>query len=500
MTRGGRGGGRGRGGSSSGRRENRKPKAGIKVSVYNTGGSGRAELLDVLREGGAGKFRVVEAQIQDARAFLTVGSQEDAEAVARAHGTPHKGGTLSIRIVGPVGGDEREGKDKKNGKGKGKEELLPGEVVEGGGGERGKKLGKWTKEHGVVLEEYVSGQFDAETLVLNLSGLEAAPALEGLPVSFRSKYFVNALLQGMAKWARGVVSLQLDSNHIRYLSNLSGLDQFAPTVLHLSLVGNDIRNVDDLAPLASLTSLEFIDLRNNPVADSMSRFEYQDAVLALFPNVKTLDMAPMETLIMFDLPAGLLGDADDVATLPYQGSYADAPESMAAAAAFVERFFAAYDGNRRALFSAYHPSGTMSLSVSMRDLNGSSAPGLRDYLEISRSVDMESLDKLTDRLHGSAINISSFLSNIRGTQHDPSSFVVDTVLLPGSVLGEPVLKVDVHGVFLETDTQVKRSFDRVFLLATTQPGTRAAEDGWPVVVLNDQLHIRPYARPISSSE
>ncbi|KNC54273.1 nuclear RNA export factor 1 [Thecamonas trahens ATCC 50062] len=461
-----------------------------RLSVYNTAGATEAELVDALTELGGGKFRLVEADVQPHRAFLVVASKADADRIIKAHEKPFRGKKLSIRIQPdpstastPADGAGSSGESRKSARGQ----------PESGGKSSTRGGKKLNEDQVAALEKYIADMFNAETGMLNLNGMSDAPQLADVPVSFAAKSFTYALLQGIAKRAHGTVSLSLDSNRISWLSNLRELDQYAPALLHLSLAGNEIGSVNDLESLSKLEALEVLNLADNPVAAATaSRFDYQSDVTAFFPNLKWLDNIPVEPLVTFALPPGLLDSAPvNIRTLEAQGSYADSPSTTDIVGAFIARYFECYDGDRSQLLAAYNESACMSLSVTHPDVNGRTPPGIRDYDEAARSLSETSLDVLTSRLHSTNIAIISFLRSIRATVHDPSSFIVDTAVVPVAATSEPMVTVSIHGVFREADEkQMLRGFDRTFIIAASPPGSRAAALGWPVVILNDMLHIR----------
>lgn len=83
------------------------------------------------------------------------------------------------------------------------------------------------------------------------------------------------------------------------------------------------------------------------------------------------------------------------------------------------------------------------------------------------------------------INITSRLLKLPKTQHIASSFLMDVNLVNISQQPQQIL-VTLHGKF-QTESKLTFSFDRVLLLI----GAMDKSKGWPALIINDQLHIRP---------
>ena len=275
-------------------------------------------------------------------------------------------------------------------------------------------------------------------------------------------------------------------------------------------------------------------------------------VLRRFPTLELLDSEAIAK-ITFDAPGPSTAPApspgDGPTSFPVQmapGLIAPGMESFVAEflTKFVSRrqvllclvdvhvrFFTALDTSRASLVDVYGPSATFSFSANtsipprarIQGYHSSAAmPNQRKlewppYIEGSRNLSrVATVIRAEQSLHTGAGDIVTKLISLPGTRHDIATqekFVVDAWpvrgVLPAPEDASTVLFITVHGEFEEgkllliravvvltcpiEPSRGIRSFDRSFILAPAEDGSRAKLAGWPVVILSDQLVVRAYS-------
>ena len=74
---------------------------------------------------------------------------------------------------------------------------------------------------------------------------------------------------------------------------------------------------------------------------------------------------------------------------------------------------------------------------------------------------------------------------------EKKKFIIDSVSLQSNFGIQ--LMVTVHGELLEGPQQIKRSFDRTFVIIPSHASSKAAVSGIPYILLNDQLVLRCFS-------
>lgn len=218
-----------------------------------------------------------------------------------------------------------------------------------------------------------------------------------------------------------------------------------------------------------------------------------------------------------------------VLPLTMQAGFADSDASRNAMGQFLIKYFTSYDGDRVQLGHAYIPQATFSLSANtalserarrsaqlpseqiskQRELTWSSYLGSaygggdssRSQQEnLSRNfLRTKQAQRREETLHVGPERIVAALQKLPKTSHplnEASKFVVDTYQQPGQTQEYPdLLIVVVHGEFTEHPSMGLRSFERTFVLAPATPGSPAANNGWPCVIISDMLVLRNWTNP-----
>jgi nuclear RNA export factor len=352
-----------------------------------------------------------------------------------------------------------------------------------------------------LLSSYVEANYDASFGYLDLSALKRG--IPSVPIDLNNSNTTKTLFAVIKEKCPDVQTLNLASNRIHSLYALSHLRQSAPNVINLSLEDNNVSDFRQLDHLKALPLRELM-LRNNPIA--VDAVAYRTAVSTRVPRLKILDTQEIAPLIQFNVQR----DADAFAMPELRASYADSDAFFAYD--FVRRFLAFYDtGQRAQLDHLYAENSLFSLTTTLqpsivreRPRRGAASTTVPTdtagiYIGASRnlvtSVAASSSDaahastsssSARDRVQRGRINILHQLLQLPASTHD-----VDTLVIDAYVVREALVLVSVHGFFLENDSGEVHSFSRTFTLTPAPADSGAMLQGWPVIVLNDQLCVRP---------
>ncbi|EGC32745.1 hypothetical protein DICPUDRAFT_155279 [Dictyostelium purpureum] len=247
-------------------------------------------------------------------------------------------------------------------------------------------------------------------------------------------------------------------------------------VINFNFDSNKISDINELDCLSDLTLRELV-FTNNPICQIPN---YRMEVARKFPDLKFLDGKEIGPE---DFPPSPIP--------PLRPNYCDSPDRQQFAYKFLERFFKIFDGTREDIIKAYTDESKFSMTYvadsGSLPMRGSNKVYQRSNRNFKKPMDAV---KKTQLLFSGYDNIYNFFKLYPKTQHALSSSIIDSFLAPGTQL----LTVIIHGHFLEPTFNIKRSFDRTFVLAPAPPGSDAAKGGWEAIVLNEQLNVRPYLR------
>jgi len=337
-----------------------------------------------------------------------------------------------------------------------------------------------------AIEAFVTRHYDTDIRMLDLSNLSAY--IPDVPlINFNSKQFAVLLDSILAVSCPDILTLVLNQNKISNLSAVAYvLQQSRLKIINISLDSNAISNFDELLALKNCDLRELV-LLNNPISDDLDELNYKLEVVKRLPNLEMLDMHKIKQ-----------GDTHPITQLPpINGSYFDNPTFKTLAEAFLKKYFDAYDSARDSLVGAYSDQALFSLThipnsqPLRRDGTSFRRGKFGAYDPLDRNLmNNPSLDTKTKTMKTGPTHIVGTIIDLPQTKHDYSSFTIDCF---ASEIGTfQMLNVFVHGTFQETVSKSKRCFSRVFLMAPT-PGD-AKHEGWPVVIINDQLYVRHYTQ------
>ncbi|KAF9990295.1 RNA polymerase II transcription factor B subunit 4 [Mortierella antarctica] len=217
-----------------------------------------------------------------------------------------------------------------------------------------------------------------------------------------------------------------------------------------------------------------------------------------------LDLAPVSR-INFGLDVTKIVSPSTFLKLPVRGNFFDKPETEATVIAFLTSYFSLFDSERALLEHIYDVNATFSYSAitqpsPLQRSQGISSENWSEYLLQSRNLSrLSDLGARTTRLHvGSKDIVYQGLMQLPETRHDLSenSKVCVDAWETGGLLPTVCIYISVHGEFEEVrrgvQESVRKSFDRTFIIAPAPQGSVAAVNGYPCLIISDQLTLRGY--------
>ncbi|CAO3571148.1 unnamed protein product [Mortierella alpina] len=306
-------------------------------------------------------------------------------------------------------------------------------------------------------------------------------------------------------------TISFASNGLRSVKPIEALSEYFPYLLNLSLRCNEIASNKDLEGLCGnrLPHLKELVLLDNPIRErdvskNNDDISYRSEIAKLFPSIQMLDLAPVSR-IMFGLDASKNVSPGALLKLPVRGNFFDKPETEATVIAFLTSYFSLFDSERALLEHIYDVNATFSYSAitppsPLQRSQGISSENWSEYLRQSRNLSrLSDLGARTSRLHvGSKDIVYQGLMQLPETRHDLSenSKVCVDAWETGGLLPTVCIYISVHGEFEEVrrgmQESVRKSFDRTFIIAPAPPGSVAAANGYPCLIISDQLTLRGY--------
>lgn len=334
-----------------------------------------------------------------------------------------------------------------------------------------------TKE---ILKHCLGKRYDVMSKALNLSDLFHDEVLNEHNVqgALSKPWLASRIVQIIGENCPEVLSLDLSNNKLRNLDGFKDLGQQASNLKHLKVCNNQLRAVEDLDKIKSLSQLTSLELDGNPLCDMFQNkgSNYINSVRSRLPKITFLDGHELPPPIGFDLPS-------QQALPPSKDSFFCDPQIQTLVLKFLEQYFKIYDTeDRQDLLDAYHDQAIFSMCVHFgtmsKDRSAPRGPSLGEYLKNSRNMmRVTEPERRVGLLKHSRLSVVAFLNELPATKHDWSTFTVDVSLaLP------TCLSFAVRGLFME-NSKTLRSFSRVFVAV---PGS----GGKALSIINDELHVR----------
>ncbi|KTW30290.1 hypothetical protein T552_00765 [Pneumocystis carinii B80] len=364
-----------------------------------------------------------------------------------------------------------------------------------------------------ILLEFLSSRYIHETKTLDLSSMHSNPILVngGMFSSVLASIKTFPALMKIAKREfPNVISVNLSSNKISSLINISTLAQTYPNLKNLNLADNLLKHYKDLDiwshkdKLPNLQELILIgnEIRENEIKKG-NEINYRSEIVKRFSNLKLLDMIPVTQTIQFDIKDSSVNDSEKT-TLPKEicGSFFESDLTKNTVMAFLEKYFSLYDNDRLNAVSLYNQDALFSISVNTvaprkrePGVFSYSSSQFSEYISMSRNLTrLSSLDARISKLNIGHADISRAFSTLPKTRHnftDSNLYCVDAWSLKGilSTDSDPNglvgIQIILHGIFFELGgrREVKKSYDRTFIIGP---------DNGNITIRSDMLIIRPY--------
>ncbi|XP_020616739.1 nuclear RNA export factor 1-like isoform X2 [Orbicella faveolata] len=158
-----------------------------------------------------------------------------------------------------------------------------------------------------VLKECLSKRYDFPTKTLNLSDMFHDEVLNASNVQgiLSRHWMASGIVRLIGENCPEVQSLDLSNNRLKSLDGFKDLAKQTSNLKHLKISNNQLRAVEDLDKIKTLTQLVTIQLDGNPLCDMFQDKEstYINAIRSRFPKVNSLDGHELPPPIGFDLPS-----------------------------------------------------------------------------------------------------------------------------------------------------------------------------------------------------
>ncbi|KTW31270.1 uncharacterized protein T551_01342 [Pneumocystis jirovecii RU7] len=382
-----------------------------------------------------------------------------------------------------------------------------------------------------ILRRFLSSRYSHETKMLDLSSVHSDPALVEAGMfssTATSLKMFPALMKIAEREFPNVISVNLSSNKISSLFNISILAQIYPNLKNLNLADNLLKHYKDLDVWShknKFPNLQELILIGNGVRENEvkkgNEVNYRSEITRRFPNLKLLDMVPVTQAIEFDIKDSAIDNSGKVALLErICSSFFDSDLTRNTVMSFLEKYFSLYDNDRSNTVSMYDQNALFSISINTiaprkreKGVFSYGASQFSQYISMSRNLlRLGTLEARIAKLNVGRTNISQVLSALPKTRHnftDSNLYCVDAWSLKGvlSADSDPNglvgIQIILHGEFFELGSrrEIKRSYDRTFIIGPNNGNITIRSD---ILVIrayggNDNFHINKQNVPLSSS-
>lgn len=181
---------------------------------------------------------------------------------------------------------------------------FPVREVHDGSSRGGDSLDDATKQ---VLRECLSKRYDNMAKAIDLSDLFHDEVLNSNNVQgVLSRYWLaSGIVKIIGENCPEVQSLDLSNNRLKSLDGFKDLAKETSNLKHIKISNNQLRAVEELDKIKSLSQLQTIALDGNPLCDIFQdkQSSYTSAIRSRFPKVTSLDGHELPPPIGFDLPS-----------------------------------------------------------------------------------------------------------------------------------------------------------------------------------------------------
>ncbi|XP_064218376.1 nuclear RNA export factor 2-like [Aotus nancymaae] len=336
-----------------------------------------------------------------------------------------------------------------------------------------------------LLKLTMDKRYDVSRQALDLQRLRFDPDLTGSDVDIilNRRNCMAATLKIIESNFPELLSLNLCNNKLYQLDGLSDITEKAPKVKILNLSKNELMSVWELGKVKGL-KLEELWLEGNPLCSTFfDESAYVSAIQDCFPKLLRLDGRELSPAVTVDI------DSSEFMK-PCEESCNGFETLKHIVLQFLQQYYSIYDsGERRGLLGAYHEEACFSMTIPFNP-EDSAPKSLSQYFGESRNIKaVKDPDLRGQLLRHTKRDIVDFLGALPKTQHDLSSFLVDTWYQT-----KRMLCFSVNGVFKEVEGQSQGSvlaFTRTFI------ATRGSNSS--LCIVNDELFVRDVSPPETQS-
>ncbi|KAG4305696.1 hypothetical protein PORY_000606 [Pneumocystis oryctolagi] len=369
-----------------------------------------------------------------------------------------------------------------------------------------------------ILRQFLSSRYSYELKMLDLSSIYSDPVLveNGMFSSITTSLKIFPALMKVAEREFPdvtlgiiVISVNLSSNKIESLSNVSILAQIYPNLKNLNLANNLLKYYKDLDAWShkhKFPDLQELILIGNEVRENEikkgNEVNYRSEITKRFPNLKLLDMVPVAQAIQFGVKDSAVNLRKVVLPEKICSSFFESDFTRNTVMQFLEKYFSLYDNDRSNVISMYDQNALFSISVNTtaprkreKGILSYGASQFSQYISMSRNLlRLGSLDARMAKLNVGHSSISHALSALPKTRHnftDSNLYCVDSWTLKGILSSDSDpnglvgIQIMLHGEFLELGNkrEIKRSYDRTFIIGANNGN---------ITIRSDMLIIRAY--------
>lgn len=275
------------------------------------------------------------------------------------------------------------------------------------------------------------------------------------------------ILWASRKVSQQCTAIHLNNNGIVSCVGMYPLCWFTKLEL-LNLRNNQIDSFERLSGIPTTSKITSVFLEGNPLCNCLLQ-DYVKKIKSFFPDVKTIDGAPVGT---------------DILMLARQ-NYLSKPESYSFVESFIKHYFTIYDSNQKQMLKElYMEKALFTISCNFDPTRSKEVSRMSKYTSKSRNIiRLVNLDQSTKNVFVGPIEIIQTIIDLHKTEHNFMSFCVDVPIYTKTF---SVITID--GVFKDKPTQF---LDDEFFIHFTRTFTlRSCDSGMGVSGLSHQFKIQ----------
>eukprot|EP01106_Pelomyxa_sp_JSP_P001501 TRINITY_DN1227_c0_g1_i3.p1 TRINITY_DN1227_c0_g1~~TRINITY_DN1227_c0_g1_i3.p1 ORF type:complete len:535 (-),score=160.08 TRINITY_DN1227_c0_g1_i3:62-1588(-) len=332
-----------------------------------------------------------------------------------------------------------------------------------------------------AMQEYVGASYDQRRKYLDMSSVNSK--IKGVTIDFNSPSLCNGMWRTLLRVCPSVETVNFANNGIKTLAGFVSSASLK-FLRNFCFSNNEIAEVKDIGFLKHIRIMRELDFRQNPVVMAPG---YKTEVEHMFASLRFLDGEQVKYLRNFRLPSFCGGGVVFPPMLPF---YCDDDTTRSLATQFLTKYFELFDKQRELLLDAYSDTSRFSITVTMPE-DRTTPSKLTSMDRFDRNLlRRTSIDSQRELLRTGRLRISEMIVGLPPTSHRLADCSMDAYVSTKLSPSSPVMLVHTLGPLVLGESNV--AFNRTFVLVPN-PNSRG---GWPVTIVNDQLHLRPLMGPV----